>query len=102
MRLHHSRLGALADSHECGRQDESGHRSAAYGASVKSGLQFKRRFWEQDDGIYGGISFTNQPNALIGYPNFNFFSKGKGVLQGSQASRLGGLLLSARSPDERI
>jgi monoamine oxidase len=73
-----------------------------YGASVKSGLQFKRRFWEQDDGIYGGISFTNQPNALIGYPNFNFFSKGKGVLQGSQASGPGGLLLSAKSPEERM
>lgn len=25
-----------------------------YGASVKVGLQFKRRFWEEDDAIYGG------------------------------------------------
>ncbi len=73
-----------------------------YGGSVKSGLQFKRRFWEQDDGIYGGISFTNQPNALIGYPMFDYFSDGKGVLQASQASGPGGILMSAKSPEERI
>ena len=73
-----------------------------YGASVKSGLQFKRRFWEQDDRIYGGISITNQPNALICYPMFDYISKGKGVLQASQASGPAGILLSARSPEERI
>ena len=73
-----------------------------YGANVKSGLQFKRRFWEEDDRIYGGISFTNQPNALIGYPMYDYFSKGKGVLVASQASGPAGILLSAKPPEERI
>jgi monoamine oxidase len=73
-----------------------------YGANVKSGLQFKRRFWEEDDRIFGGISFTNQPNALIGYPMYDYFSKGKGVLVASQASGGAGILLSAKSPQERI
>ena len=29
-----------------------------YASSVKVGLQFKRRFWEEDEAIYGGISYT--------------------------------------------
>ena len=31
-----------------------------YSNSVKIGLEFKRRFWEEDDFIYGGHSFTSQ------------------------------------------
>jgi monoamine oxidase len=30
-----------------------------YSSSVKIGLQFKRRFWEEDEAIYGGISYTD-------------------------------------------
>jgi monoamine oxidase len=48
----------------------------------KIGLQFKRRFWEEDDGIYGGLSLTDQPIAQIGYPYDNYGSRGKGVLMG--------------------
>ena len=29
-----------------------------YPSAVKIGLQFKRRFWEEDEAIYGGISYT--------------------------------------------
>ena len=32
-----------------------------YASAVKVGLQFKRRFWEEDDHIYGGISYTDLP-----------------------------------------
>src|SRR2546423_10923241 len=49
----------------------------AYGASVKIGLQFRRRFWEEDEQIYGGITYTDLPNALIQYPNAGFFQSGK-------------------------
>jgi monoamine oxidase len=73
-----------------------------YGGNVKTGLQMKRRFWEEDDKIFGGISFTNQPNALIGYPMYDYFSKGKGVLVGSQASGPAGILISAKPPEARI
>ena len=45
-----------------------------YLAALKVGLQFKRRFWEEDDQIYGGHSYTNLPNALIGYPMWDYFS----------------------------
>src|ERR1700748_2615290 len=48
-------------------------------ASAKVGLQFKRRFWEEDEQIYGGISYTDQPNGTIGYPATGYFPPGKAV-----------------------
>ena len=43
-----------------------------YSPSVKVGLQFKRRFWEEDEAIYGGISYTDLPIRQIAYPNSGF------------------------------
>ncbi|HTB02991.1 MAG TPA: flavin monoamine oxidase family protein [Bradyrhizobium sp.] len=54
-----------------------------YSASVKIGLQFKRRFWEEDEAIYGGISYTDLPIRQIAYPNSGFNRAGKGVLLGA-------------------
>lgn len=54
-----------------------------YESAFKVGLEFKRRFWEQDEHIYGGISYTNLPITLISYPSTNFFSDGPGVLLGA-------------------
>ena len=34
--------------------------AAPYAGAGKIGLQFKRRFWEEDDQIYGGRSWTDQ------------------------------------------
>src|ERR1700751_4828818 len=51
-----------------------------YAGSVKVGLQFKRRFWEEDDAIYGGISYTDLPIRQIAYPNTGFNKSGRGVL----------------------
>ena len=54
-----------------------------YLSSLKVGLQFKRRFWEQDDGIFGGISYTDLPIGQIAYPNYGFNEGGPGVLLGA-------------------
>jgi monoamine oxidase len=54
-----------------------------YSPSVKIGLQFKRRFWEEDEAIYGGISYTDLPIRQIAYPNTGFNSSAKGVLLGA-------------------
>ncbi|HEX8413687.1 MAG TPA: flavin monoamine oxidase family protein, partial [Sphingomicrobium sp.] len=51
-----------------------------YSPSAKVGTQMKRRFWEEDDNIYGGISYTDLPNAMISYPSTDYFKNGKGVL----------------------
>jgi monoamine oxidase len=54
-----------------------------YASAVKVGLQFKRRFWEEDEAIYGGISYTSLPIRQIAYPNYGFNRGGRGVLLGA-------------------
>jgi len=54
-----------------------------YASSVKVGLQFRRRFWEEDEAIYGGISYTDLPIRQIAYPNSDFNTTGRGVLLGA-------------------
>ena len=54
-----------------------------YVSSVKVGLQFKRRFWEEDEAIYGGISYTDLPIRQISYPSTGYNRGGKGVLLGA-------------------
>lgn len=74
-----------------------------YASSYKVGLEFKRRFWEQDDHIFGGISYTNLPNTLISYPSTNFFSDGPGVLlAGYSYDDPDSYNFSALSPEDRI
>lgn len=56
-----------------------------YAPAVKIGLQMKRRFWEEDEAIYGGITYTDLPIRSIGYPSTDYGSTGKGVLLGAYA-----------------
>jgi monoamine oxidase len=44
-------------------------------------LQFRRRFWEEDEEIYGGRSWTDQEIGQIIYPSHGFQER-KGVLVG--------------------
>jgi monoamine oxidase len=74
----------------------------SYEAAIKVGLQFKRRFWEQDDAIYGGISFTDLPNGMIGYPSTRYFDQGPGVLLGAYTFGPDAFQITALPPEERI
>jgi monoamine oxidase len=74
----------------------------SYEASVKVGLQFKRRFWEQDESIYGGISFTDLPNELIGYPSTGYFGDGPAVLLGAYNFGANAVQMTAMPPQERV
>jgi monoamine oxidase len=56
-------------------------RAVPYTPTGKIGLQFARRFWEEDDFIYGGHSETNLPIGSISYPSYGYHAQ-KGVLQG--------------------
>ena len=49
-----------------------------YSSAGKIGLQFARRFWEEDDGIFGGITRTDQEITQILYPSTGYLSR-KGV-----------------------
>ncbi|MBV9290770.1 MAG: flavin monoamine oxidase family protein, partial [Hyphomicrobiales bacterium] len=74
-----------------------------YAGAVKIGLQFSRRFWEEDERIYGGVSYTDLPIRQIGYPSGGMNAGGKGVLLG--AYLFGGpnaYELTAMSPAERV
>lgn len=53
----------------------------SYNKTGKIGLQFRRRFWEEDEAIYGGISHTNNEITQIFYPSNDYQSK-KGILIG--------------------
>lgn len=55
--------------------------SIGYASAGKIGLQFKRRFWEEDDQIYGGNTLTNMDISSIYYPPTGYMEK-KGVLLG--------------------
>jgi len=52
-----------------------------YMVTGKIGMQFKRRFWEEDEHIYGGITHTNNELTQIFYPSYDYLSK-KGILLG--------------------
>jgi monoamine oxidase len=55
--------------------------AASYDGAGKIGLQFSRRFWEDDDHIYGGRSWTDQEIGQIIYPSHGFQGR-KGILVG--------------------
>lgn len=76
-------------------------RQLRYDASAKIFLQFARRFWEDDDGIYGGGTVTDLPIRNVFYPDHGR-ETGRGVMLASytwseDAQRWGSL-----PPAERI
>ena len=73
-----------------------------YASAVKVGLQFKRRFWEEDEHIYGGISYTDLPITNIGYPNYGYHSGGKGVLLGAYIWGLNAMEFTSMTPAQRV
>ena len=73
-----------------------------YAAAVKIGLQFKRRFWEEDEAIYGGITFTDLPITQISYPSSGYNRPGKGVLLGAYCFGIPATEFTAMTPQERV
>lgn len=77
-------------------------KAVPYSGQVKIGLEMRRRFWEEDDYIYGGHSFTDQEIGLISYPNNNLFGDGPAVLLGAFAREPGAYRLAGMTPEQRI
>ena len=75
--------------------------SSTYASAGKIGLQFKRRFWEEDDAIYGGSSRTDQEIAQIVYPSYGFNGR-KGVLIGYYIQGQHARPVGERTPAERL
>ena len=75
-------------------------RRVDYMASFKIGLEFKRRFWEEDDRIMSGISRTNQSINQVWYPSYGYFGR-RGVLTGAYNVKDDALAFGALTPAER-
>ena len=56
-------------------------KEVTYSNSAKMGLAMKRRFWEEDEQIFGGHLYSNLPLGEFSYPSYDYFTK-KGVLLG--------------------
>jgi monoamine oxidase len=56
-------------------------KATTYSATAKMGLQMKRRFWEEDDRIFGGHLYSDLPLGEFSYPSNDYFTQ-KGVLLG--------------------
>ena len=78
-------------------------KAPAAAPAFKLGLQLDRRFWEQDEMIYGGTSKTDIPgHGVTSYPSSELHSDKGGVILasyiwGSQASRLSNLSIAERN-----
>lgn len=73
-----------------------------YETGFKAGLQFKRRFWEEDERIFGGVTFTKTPLRNISYPMAGINKGGKGVLLGAYMFGPDSYKFTAMSPEERL
>ncbi|MBU6266520.1 MAG: NAD(P)/FAD-dependent oxidoreductase [Sphingomonadales bacterium] len=73
-----------------------------YLPGLKVGLEFKRRFWEQDEQIYGGITSTDLPIGSVSYPSYGYGSQGPGVLLGAYANGAYAYEFTTLSPAERV
>jgi monoamine oxidase len=78
-------------------------RAVYYVPTGKIGLQFSRRFWEEDEHIFGGISRTTLEIQQIWYPSSGYLSP-KGIMIGyynfdNQAFRLGQLTPAEREAE---
>lgn len=73
----------------------------SYSAAGKMGIQFKRRFWEEDDQIFGGSSKTDMEIAQVIYPSSGYLTK-KGVVVGYYLQGQAGRPIGDKTPQERI
>jgi monoamine oxidase len=60
-------------------------KATPYSPSAKIGLQMKRRFWEEDDKIFGGHLYSNLPIGDLAYPSWGWLGN-KGIILGFYGS----------------
>jgi monoamine oxidase len=69
-------------------------------ASGKIGLEYRRRWWESDERIYGGITETDLDLSHIWYPSYGFHGK-RGLIVGYYNTGANARAYSALAPAER-
>jgi len=74
----------------------------AYAPVGKIGIQMKRRFWEEDDGIYGGHVFTDgEKLQLLSLPSYNMLGA-KGTILGAYPQGSTAAEFSAMTHEEQV
>ena len=76
-------------------------KNVAYMESAKIGLEFKRRFWEEDDRIMSGISRTDQTITQIWYPSYGYLGS-RGIVTAAYASAAAARTIGDLSPVSRV
>ncbi|MCC3860022.1 flavin monoamine oxidase family protein [Pseudemcibacter aquimaris] len=78
-------------------------KSARSAPAFKLGLEMSRRFWEQDEMIYGGVTRTDiEGFREISYPSSDLHSDGPGVILGAYCWGREAVKLSNMTPAERV
>ena len=72
-----------------------------FAPTVKVGWQTNSRFWETQDQMYGGISYTTDPITQIWYPSWAYFQK-KGILTGAYNYDKDAIRYGKLQPQERL
>ena len=76
--------------------------SVAFVPAVKVAFQTRRRFWEDDHAIYGGISWTDQDITQIWYPPYGYH-RDEGVIVGAYIwDEKPGLRFQGMTPEDRL
>jgi monoamine oxidase len=76
-------------------------KSVGYASAGKIGIQFKRRFWEEDEGIFNGVTRTDLEISQIVYPAYGFLQK-KGILIGYYHNGRNAEAMGDRLPPDRL
>ena len=69
--------------------------------TCKVGWQTNSRFWETQDQMYGGISYTTDPITQMWYPSWGYFGK-KGILTGAYNYDDDARAFGKMKPEERL
>ena len=87
--------------HDFGKAKTAALKAAFYAPSAKVAWEAPR-FWEQD-GIYGGLAWTDEPNTMVWYPSGGWNSA-KGILMGaySYGQRPASVDFTHMAPDARF
>jgi len=87
---------------QVGKPMQNAIRALPYMSFLKMGIEMKRRFWEEDEAIYGGLSTTDMDIANIGYPQWGFHTDGPAIVLGAFARAESSLRMTGMTPAQRI
>jgi monoamine oxidase len=93
-------LAAIGDKNFSKEYDEAVN-GVQFAPTCKVGWQTESRFWETQNQMYGGISYTNQNMTQMWYPSYAYFTQ-KGILTGAYNYDQDAIAMAKWNPRERL